>query len=288
MRSVTSRIMASAPSVPSTTAMRSPGFASSSAAASMRPTCAAPVRPTKEERSSETWSRGTFNCSEQRPRGARVRAVDHDARQGVGAHAGRLQRLLQRFGHERSRELGAEALLPLARERLVRRAPDVEELLGGRALAEDDRERLVVGPERERGGAVAARRLARPARRADHDVAHRHQRAASGRGEIVAGQQRRHPRARRAAHQRRADRARQVERGVERRGVELEAPLMLEALQQALKAAGVGTDTLSRIVVDSTNPRVNREFLGSPRYRPSRPPTTSPPAWDAPASRTPA
>jgi hypothetical protein len=162
-----------------------------------------------------------LQLSEQRPRGARVRAVDHDARQSVGAHPGRRQRLLERFGHERSRELGAEALLPLARERLVRRAPNVEKLLGGRALAEDDGERLVVGPERERGGAVAAHQLARPARRADHDVAHRHQRAASGRGEIVAGQQRRHPRARRAPHRRRAHRTRQVERGVEGRGVEL-------------------------------------------------------------------
>ncbi len=102
-----------------------------------------------------------------------------------------------------------------------RRAPDVEELLGGRALAEDDRQRLVVGAERERGGAVAAAQLARPARRADHDVAHRHQRAASGGGEIGAGEQRRHPGAGRAAHRDGADGAGKIERGMERRGVEL-------------------------------------------------------------------
>ena len=98
---------------------------------------------------------------------ADVRAVDHDARQRVGAHARRLERLLQRLEHERSFELGAEPLLPLPGERLVGAAPDVEELLGGRALAQDDRDRLVVGPEREGGGAVAAAasRARRPARR---------------------------------------------------------------------------------------------------------------------------
>src|SRR5688572_6742494 len=47
----------------------------------------------------------------------------------------------------------------------------------------------------------------------------------------------------------------------ERFGAELEAPLMLEALQQALKAAGIGTDTLSRIVVDGSNVRALRAVM---------------------------
>jgi 3-hydroxy-3-methylglutaryl CoA synthase len=54
----------------------------------------------------------------------------------------------------------------------------------------------------------------------------------------------------------------------ERFGAELLTPLMLEALQQALKNAGVKPDTLWRIVVDSTNPRASRGLLaqiGAPR-----------------------
>ena len=47
----------------------------------------------------------------------------------------------------------------------------------------------------------------------------------------------------------------------ERFGAELSTPLMAEALQQALAAAGVGTDTLSRIVVDGSNARATRALL---------------------------
>jgi 3-hydroxy-3-methylglutaryl CoA synthase len=54
----------------------------------------------------------------------------------------------------------------------------------------------------------------------------------------------------------------------ERFGAELLAPLMAEALQQAMASAGVRPDTLWRIVVDSTNPRASRALLaqlGAPK-----------------------
>ncbi len=69
MRSVTSKTAASAPSAPTTTAIRSPGAAPSRARASSSPACAAPARPTLAARSSAT-------CSglRRRPRGSALTA----------------------------------------------------------------------------------------------------------------------------------------------------------------------------------------------------------------------
>jgi len=39
-------------------------------------------------------------------------------------------------------------------------------------------------------------------------------------------------------------------------------PIMGDTLKRAVQSAGLKPDQISKVLVDSTNPRVNREFLG--------------------------
>ena len=155
----------------------------------------------------------------------RARQARGGARQRrVEDHGGELRwiyaRVFERGDHhflEHGREhLGAEALLPLARERVVGQAPHVEQLGGRRRATAQDRDRLGVGAAGEAHRGVAAGALARSAGCADHDVGGGDERPAACGGEVEADEQRGEPRARRRADLERRGRLRQRQRGVHR------------------------------------------------------------------------
>ena len=56
----------------------------------------------------------------------------------------------------------------------------------------------------------------------------------------------------------------------ERFGAEVMLPIMADTLKRALQSAGLKPDQISKVIVDSTNPRVNREFLGLAKVKPEQ------------------
>ena len=56
----------------------------------------------------------------------------------------------------------------------------------------------------------------------------------------------------------------------ERFGAEVMLPILGDTLKRAIQAAGLKPDQISKVLVDSTNPRVNREFLGMAKVKPEQ------------------
>ena len=56
----------------------------------------------------------------------------------------------------------------------------------------------------------------------------------------------------------------------ERFGAEVMLPILGDTLKRAVQSAGLKPDQISKVLVDSTNPRVNREFLGAAKVKPEQ------------------